>query len=397
MAHRLLLGALVACTSACAPFLKPSQVTHISVVTSLRLTSTDTVFVAGGPESLGGWKPNKVPMKRVNDTLWTVAAKDLPKGFSYKFTLGSWDAEARIAGAKPWRDLQGQRGRDTVHRIVDFGPAQYDVDGQITGEMHTLIAVPDPAKRVTSRDVVVWLPPQYFQDRTRRFPVLYMHDGQNVFNPHTASGGVDWAIDEALDSLIRKEGMPPVIAVGVFCSTDGQQRRREYSNTPDGDAYRTYFLETVLPTINSTYRTLTGPENTLIAGSSMGGASSFYLATYRPEVFGAALAFSPAVRVKTGNGLVVDLLTDWEKAGRPWPRPVYLDNGGVGLESELQPGIDRLLKGLRKSGRVQGRDYSWVVDPQAEHNEAAWRQRFPAAYLWAVDQLPAGSAFRKPK
>jgi hypothetical protein len=111
MAHRLLLGALVACTSACAPFLKPSQVTHISVVTSLRLTSTDTVFVAGGPESLGGWKPNKVPMKRVNDTLWTVAAKDLPKGFSYKFTLGSWDAEARIAGAKPWRDLQGQRGR----------------------------------------------------------------------------------------------------------------------------------------------------------------------------------------------------------------------------------------------------------------------------------------------
>jgi S-formylglutathione hydrolase FrmB len=129
----------------------------------------------------------------------------------------------------------------------------------------------------------------------------------------------------------------------------------------------------------------------------MGGASSFYLATYRPEVFGAALAFSPAVRVKTGNGLVVDLLTDWEKAGRPWPRPVYLDNGGVGLESELQPGIDRLLKGLRKSGRVQGRDYSWVVDPQAEHNEAAWRQRFPAAYLWAVDQLPAGSAFRKPK
>ena len=87
--------------ASCAPGL-PQKTTTVSVVANLNLAPTDTVFIAGGPEALGGWKPNKVPMRRVNDTLWTVSVRGLPRGFAYKFTLGSWEAEARVAGARPW-------------------------------------------------------------------------------------------------------------------------------------------------------------------------------------------------------------------------------------------------------------------------------------------------------
>jgi hypothetical protein len=76
---------------------------------------------------------------------------------------------------------------------------------------------------------------------------------------------------------------------------------------------------------------------------------------------------------------------------------VYLDNGGVGLETELQPGIDRLLRGLQKSGRTPEVDYRWVLDPKAPHNERAWRERFAAAYVWAVLRQPEGSALQPDK
>lgn len=372
-----------------------SYETHFYVRTVSPIPLGDTIFVAGSSEALGGWNPHKVPLDRVNDSVWTISLKNLDKGYSYKFTLGTWQNEALVRDTKPYSDLHGVRGATHQHIIEKFCIPERASNGKITGMVQTIVAVKDKNGSVSARDVVIWLPPGYVQDKSRRYPVLYMHDGQNIFIPVHSSGGQDWKIDETMDSLITREGYPPAIVVGVFCAEDGNQRRKEYSNTPEGDAYRRYFIESVMLFVNETFRTLPGPENTMIGGSSMGGASSFYLATYFPSIFGAGLCFSPAWKVKTGHGLVVDMLSEWKKAKYPMPRPLYVDNGGVGLETTLQPGIDDFLKIARREQQKSKAIYTWRWEATHEHSEAYWAQRFPAAFVWAVDQLPENSAFKK--
>ena len=135
-----------------------------------------------------------------------------------------------------------------------------------------------------SRHVEVWLPPGYDEAAATRYPVLYMHDGQNLFDPRIANTGVDWGVDEAVVRLVKRGVIPPVIVVGAW-STDA--REPEYSPWDDASDYARFLIEELMPRVNREFRTRTGPANTAAMGSSMGGLLSFYLVTHHPEVFGA--------------------------------------------------------------------------------------------------------------
>ena len=224
-----------------------------------------------------------------------------------------------------------------------------------------------------SRDVIVWTPPGYVSNPEQRYAVLYMHDGQNVFDPRTSYIGAEWQVDESIDRLVRKGVIAPMIVVGL---ANTEERTADYSPGPKGEAYMEFLVHTVKPMVDKTYRTRPGKQYTLTGGSSMGGLISCMLGWQYPEVFGAVMCYSPAFKVKD--------VEDWshfftEPGGDKRDVFFYVDNGGIGLEEKLQPGIDQMLAFWKKTGYQAGRDYVFVKDDEAEHTESAWASRFPQA------------------
>jgi enterochelin esterase-like enzyme len=246
-----------------------------------------------------------------------------------------------------------------------------------------------------TRHVEVWLPPGYDEDPEARFPVLYMSDGQNLFDPRIANTGVDWGVDEAIVRLVETGVISPVIVVGAW-STD--ERGPEYSPWHGAPEYARFLIEELMPRVNSEFRTLTGPENTSHMGSSMGGLLSFYLVTYHPEVFGSCgcvsthFPLSEAVWQEVGYGtpgqtpdetpyIVLDI-----EAGLTVPEGAryWFDYGTEGLDGEYGPTHEALRARLLELGLVEGDDFLITEYEGATHNEASWRERLddPLTFLF---------------
>ena len=230
------------------------------------------------------------------------------------------------------------------------------------------------ASGILPRRVFVWRPPGYTAGAAHT--VLYMHDGQNLVDPATASFGADWQVDEVAAGLIASGRIPPLLVVGAECTAD---RMEEYGDTAAGQAYLRFLVEDLKPLIDRRYPTLPGRESTMVMGSSMGGLISFLALEAHGGTFGGAGCLSPAFPEAVCARV----------AASAWPdRPfrLYLDNGGVGMEAELQPGIDRMLEVLAAKGFRPGADLDVVVDPAAEHFEDAW-----AARVWRPLEFLFGS------
>ena len=173
------------------------------------------------------------------------------------------------------------------------------------------------------RDVLVWTPPGYDADPSRRYPVLYMHDAQMLFDATTTWNGQEWGVDETIVELTGTGDIEPLIVVGL---ANTGTRTADYSPGPRGEAYMDFVVNTVKPIIDERYRTRPGKASTLVAGSAMGGLISCMLGWEYPEVFGAALCFSPAFSVEGEP--------DWslfftESGGAKRKVFFYVDNGGV--------------------------------------------------------------------
>jgi predicted alpha/beta superfamily hydrolase len=252
--------------------------------------------------------------------------------------------------------------------VVEFWKdSLLQTDPEITGQYR--IHDDFPVQGLDARRVIVWLPPSYESDTNREYPVLYMHDGQNVFDPYTSTLGFDWRVDEIADSLIRTGEIEEFICVAVYCDPD--VRGDEYSDDPDkGEKYQDFMCCQLKPWIDSVYRTKDAAEHTAVMGASMGGLISFILAWEYPDVFTKAACLSPAFKIKVGS-IEVDYVEDVMSATQPRDIELYIDNGTLDLEAELQPGIDEMLKTLDAKEHA----YVWYLDHGAPHNEKAWSAR----------------------
>ncbi len=195
---------------------------------------------------------------------------------------------------------------------------------------------------IRPRDVIVWLPPSY-DTSTKRYPVLYMHDGQNIFDPRTSFLGVDWQVDEAADSLIRVGKMQEIIVVGVNNTSD---RTQDYSDTEKGRAYMNFLATKLKPFIDANYRTKPQREYTATMGSSMGGLISFLIVWHHPETFSQAGCLSPAFIAPFDSA--VKMVENYHGSNKKIR--LYIDNGGGALDSVLQSGCDAMLKVLEQKG-----------------------------------------------
>jgi len=336
------------------------------------INSSESVYIAGSNPKLGNWNPSIAKMTEVKPGLWTYSFElDKPGMLEFKFTKGSWSQEeANSDGTVPGNKVvKVQRDTTVSYDICCWSKAQtVAFNGQITGDVEYIRGI--GAGDILPRDIIILLPDGY-KNSTERYPVLYMHDGQNIFDPSTVGFGVDWQIDEALDSLTRQGKVQKMIVVGIYNSPN---RRDEYSNSPLGDEYMKFLVNRVKPMIDSIYRTKPERDFTWTAGSSMGGLISFMLLWEYNDVFSKAGSFSPAFKIDRFDYVSTVQRTAHKKKSFK----LYIDNGGVGLESRLQPGIDEMIALLKEIGYKEGTDFITVFDPTAEHNEPAWAKRVPA-------------------
>ncbi len=333
------------------------------------MPDTAKVYIVGNHARLGNWQPDAIALTQQSDGSWSGAFLFKPnEKLEYKFTRGSWDNEAVSAeGDVPGNSfLEVKNDTTIVVAIANWKDLRHKVEGQITGTVkyHRNMR----GEGIRPRDVIVWLPPSYEATR-KRYPVLYMHDGQNIFDPRTAFMGVDWQVDEVADSLMRAGSMQEIIIVGVSNSSD---RREDYSYTDKGRAYMKFLAATLKPFIDANYRTRPEREHTATMGSSMGGLISFLLVWHHPETFSQAGCLSPAFIAPYDEEAVraVEHYAGADKKIR-----LYMDNGGVALDSVLQSGCDAMLRALEQKGFTRGKNLEWFHDKNAEHNERAWARR----------------------
>lgn len=223
------------------------------------------------------------------------------------------------------------------------------------------------------RDILVWLPPQYTTEPRRRFPVLYMHDGQNVFDASTSFAG-EWRVDEAATGLIGAGLVEPLIVVGV--PNMGAERGNEYLPTRvrdsggKGDLYARFLAQELKPFVDRTYRTKRGAEDTGLCGSSFGGIATLHTGLTYPAVFGKLGIVSPSVWWDSRAALKEVAKLSGKTGQRTWVDIGSDEGKGAVADAEaLREAF--LAKGWRK-----GRDLAFYLDWGAKHNEAAWSGRF---------------------
>lgn len=234
----------------------------------------------------------------------------------------------------------------------------------------------------SDRDVLVYLPPGYESAKRSRYPVIYFHDGQNLFDGTTAFiAGKEWRVDETAQALIGSGKIEPLIIVGVYNA--GNERINEYTPAEDpkfkrggkADLYGRMLVEELKPFIDRTYRTRRSAKDTGLAGSSLGGLVSLYLSLKYPHVFGRVAVVSPSVWF--ANQHIVGFVAALPK--KPNVR-IWMDIGtreGKNPEEAQQTvaGARLLYKTLVKKGWKPGQDLAYLEAQNAEHNEPAWAAR----------------------
>jgi enterochelin esterase-like enzyme len=269
-----------------------------------------------------------------------------------------------------------------------------------------------PASRhVAPRPVDVWLPADYSPDR--RYQVLYMHDGQNLFDGRLAYGGNAWQADIAVDRLVRSGRMADTIIVGIWNA--GVDRyaeyypdkvlafapeavRREYVEVASGgrslaDAYLRFIVEELKPAVDRRYATRPGPEHTFVAGSSMGGLISIYALAEYPQVFGGAAGLSthwvgrPTAwgRERVRNAALPLAAMNYlsQKLPAAGRHRIYSDRGDDWLDSLYAPAHRLFAEVLRDRGYTAADAMTPVIDGTG-HNEADWAARLDRVLLFLM-------------
>lgn len=347
--------------------------THSIILYAPNLPDTTQVYIAGDIAQLGNWNPSLVTMQSLGNHKWVKKiAPQSGASIEYKFTLGSWQKEGLDKDGNAFSNfsintIKVKKKTDTIYK---WAKRSKKIVGQITGQVKYHKQMQGDG--ILDRDIIVWLPPNYESDIDKNYGVIYMHDGQNIFDPATSSFGIDWQIDETCYKRIKTNKMNPIIVVGIYNTAD---RNADYSPGKKGVAYMNFIIEKLKPFIDKTYRTLPSRENTVIGGSSMGGLISMMLVWEHSDVFSKAICMSPAFKI--GRFDYVKTIRAYK--GSKKDIKIYIDNGGIGLETQLESGINSMTKALKEKNYLEYKDYIYIKENDAKHNEAAWASRFPMA------------------
>ena len=313
-------------------------------VKASNLAPEEDIFITGNHPSLGEWHPDKIRLTRdEKEPDYRVIQFQLPHNsyLEYKFTRGSWETEGlenNTYGTGNHTVLVDSN-KTLTHKITGWKDqlakeSEATINTRITGNVKYHRKMTDGHLR--ERDIIVWLPESYEANPEKHYPVLYMHDGQNIFDPITSFTGVDWQADETASKLIKEKKMQEIIIVGIYNTID---RLEEYSLSPLGKRYRQFIIHHLKPFVDANYRTLPERKNQAIR----------------------AIKKSPLPK---------------------HPIAVYMDCGGIGGERLLHRGCKRLIKLLKNKGFFKHHYLHFSYYRNARHNEADWAKRLWRHFLW---------------
>lgn len=259
---------------------------------------------------------------------------------------------------------------------------------------------------VDARRVDVWLPPGYRDDGTEGYAVIYMHDGQNLFQPGMAFGGEEWGIDETLSRLTAEKTISGAIVVGIwntpqrrleyqpakfwqYLAEDSLRRKleAEHGGLPLSDGYLQFIVSELKPLIDRRYRTLAGRDHTFIMGSSMGGLISIYALAEYPQIFGGAACLSThwPVSLSFSDLRVGQAMCRYLEETLPAPgaHKIYFDYGTATLDARYEPFQQQVDAVMHRLGYTPNKDWMTRKFEGAPHNEKAWRERadIPVKFL----------------
>jgi predicted alpha/beta superfamily hydrolase len=345
----------------------------------------------------GGWLV-AIPRRVVEET---VRARGK---FEFKFTRGSWetvevgldgqDIGNRVLDAVDFAGWERGEGSPTetleLEGFADQRGARWSTAARpstVTGTLEVFDF--SSAIRGSTRKLRVWTPPGYGDaaNAGTRYPVLYMHDGQNCFDDATAFAG-EWQVDETMTMLIAAGKVPATIVVGI--DNAGSERGNEYVPIKIGPRmpgaggkahqYMDMLVTEILPLIDAKYRTIADAEHRSLGGSSFGGIITLQTAMSKPGVFGAILVESPSLWIGEQTGMYIGTIRE---SRAPWPRRVFMAMGGKEYgDAERDGPLQTLFKQAEAALREKGLDETRlraVIDPEGRHNEQTWARRLPGA------------------
>jgi len=353
------------------------------------ILSDSNLFLAG---SFNGWNPQdknfhfqKNEKARLSDSVgqgnYFLGTKLEDGMYEFKITRGGWDkVECQKGGA----DIQNRflkLSSDTTISLAIEEWADKVIKKPKVSTASKNVHIVDTAFLIpqlnTTRRVLIYLPPGYATSK-KQYPVLYMHDGQNVFDDLTSFTG-EWGVDEILDSISDHRGEMIVVAI----DHGGSRRINEYCpydmekyGQGEGDGYVDFLVKTLKPFIDKNYRTLKAKQNTFIAGSSMGGLISMYAVLKYPKMFGGAGIFSPAFWIGP------KIFDDIKAKGKKVNTKVYFYCGEQEGEA-MVPYTERAFSEMRK---VSKSEMVCIIRPDGKHSESVWKEEFPLFYLWLMEK-----------
>jgi enterochelin esterase-like enzyme len=336
----------------------------------------EAVFVTGGIPPLGDWRPEK-SLRLKWKPPYHIGEIEAGMRFEYKILRDSWQAEAVDAYGDVPANYSCEAWLDSIqhHTVADWKDRYR---GRLTREqIHSRVLA-------GNRELLVWLPQSYGSESQRRFPVIVLHDGANVFDPLTSPiSGVDWAADEWVN-LLSRHGVMPEAIVAAVCHPEGFSEEnaslRDYDLSPQlgGAAYAQFLTTELLTHMDARYRTLAEPTARVLCGASLGGLISFYVAIHHAGIFGnfacLSTAFGDVSQSRPQDAEELKALA--AAPALPAGVRVYFDYGTQARDAEYDSYHRELGRLLREKGWRDDNEFRIVRVEGGSHDELSWRQRF---------------------
>ena len=329
--------------------------------------------------SLNKWNPkdNAFQFKINNAGLYEIEI-NTNTSFEYKITQGSWEiSEADPAGnsAENHKAIANQSQNVNIVNWTSPKEKQHTTTSNVK-ILSENFKIP---QLKTTRKIWIYLPENY-NNSTKKYPVIYMHDGQNLFDNATSFSG-EWGVDETMNDLAKNQNTEAII-IGI--DNGGDARLDEYSPWQNnkykkggkGDLYLDFIVKTLKPYIDKNYRTLSQSQNTAVIGSSMGGLISFYAGIKYPKTFGKVGIFSPAFWFASK-----DLNFYLNQNKNHLQNSKFYFVAGQHEDETLPQEIEKIHQNLLRKN-VKDNNIKIKIDEDGKHTESYWQREFPLAIEW---------------